>query len=202
MLVAARDVVMAHGPRRATLAEVARQAGVSRMTVYRRYESFDRILSALLTVELAQLLAGIPAPPSGADARSRAAGTVAELTGSIAAHPLVRRVLEVDPEALVPLMVSRFGRTQLAAVEVLEPLLVAGMASRGGDGSIRDTDPVRLARAMVTAAQSFVFAAAALEGLGDADGIRREWSIMVSGMLAPLTSDGAVAGSGRKGAAS
>lgn len=188
ILDAARDVILAHGPRRATLTEVARQAGVSRMTVYRRFDSFDRLMSALLTQQLAAILTAIP-PADSADgtARSRVVDLVVAGTTSIADHPLMQRVLVIDPEYLTPLMVSRFGQTQRSAAELLTPLLAAGMADHGGDGSIREADPGVLAFACVTAVQSFVFAGPALGALPEGAGVRAQIRPMVDGMLRPDT---------------
>lgn len=163
LLLAARQVLMEHGPRRATLAEVARQAGVSRMTVYRRFESFDRLVSALLTRELAVVMAGLPhVDPKQTTVRTAVAANVAVLTRAIAEHELIVRVLAVDPESMVPLMTQRFGQTQRTAAAHLAPELRAGMSIAGGDGSIRDADPDVLAQTIVTATQSFVFGAQAL----------------------------------------
>ena len=186
ILEAARDVIMTHGPRRATLTEVARQAGVSRMTVYRRFESFDRLMSALLTQELAVILTGMPHPGEGeGTARSRAVDIIVAGTGAIADHPLVRRVLAVDPEYLTPLMVGRFGQTQRSAAELLTPLLAAGMQECGGDGSVRDADPAVLALACVTAVQSFVFAGPALSALPEGPAVHAQIRPMIDGMLRP-----------------
>lgn len=186
ILEAARHVIMTRGPRRATLTEVARQAGVSRMTVYRRFESFDRLMSALLTQELAGILGDMP-QPEGETARSRVVALVVAGTEAIADHPLVRRVLAVDPEYLTPLMVSRFGQTQRSAADLLAPLLAAGMASRGGDGSIRDADPAALALAGVVAVQSFIFAAPALSDRPEGPEVRRQLHPLINGLLRPLT---------------
>lgn len=186
LLAAARDVIMTHGPRRATLTEVARQAGVSRMTVYRRFESFDRLVSALLTQELREILTEIPLPhPEGGTAHAQAVDLIVAGTEAIAAHPLVRRVLAVDPEYLTPLMVSRFGQTQRSATELLTPLLAAGMASQGGDGTIRDTDPAGLALACVTATQSFIFAAPALDSRPEGPSARSQLRPLIAGLLRP-----------------
>jgi AcrR family transcriptional regulator len=186
VLLAARQVIMEHGPRRATLAEVARQAGVSRMTVYRRFDSLDRLVSALLTVELSQLMAELPLRRTpGTTTRQYAVDLVAAMTRAIAEHPLVERVLTVDPESMVPLMVQRFGQTQRSAAEHLAPVLAGGMASRGGDGSVREGNPEVLAQTCVTAAQAFVFGAQALDSHPRGDQVWQQWPAMVDGFLRP-----------------
>src|SRR3954464_2263802 len=47
-LDAARDSILAVGWRRTTLTDVARRAGVSRMTIYRRWPDMDTVLRSLL----------------------------------------------------------------------------------------------------------------------------------------------------------
>src|SRR3954470_23222076 len=51
ILDAARDVVVETGVRRATLSEISRRAGVSRMTVYRRSPDVTAVLRELMTRE-------------------------------------------------------------------------------------------------------------------------------------------------------
>ena len=51
LLDAARACVLAVGVRRTTFSDVARRAGVSRMTLYRRYPDLDALLAALMTYE-------------------------------------------------------------------------------------------------------------------------------------------------------
>lgn len=160
LLRAAYDTLLDLGPGRTTLAEVARRAGVSRMTVYRRFDDRDRLLSALLTEQLGAVLAGVERDAARRrTARARAVYAVTGTVAALAGHPLLRRVLDLEPEALLPLMVSRFGSTQRLARDHLAALLRAGMARKGGDGTIRDGDPDLMALTVVLAAQSFVFSA-------------------------------------------
>jgi AcrR family transcriptional regulator len=161
VLAAARGCVMDVGFKRTTLADVARRAGVSRMTVYRQYGDLQAIVSALLTCELVALIdrtriavAGLPT------ARERlveaTVGTVEELVH----HPLYRRVLDLDPELLLPLVVDRFGSSQRAAIDVMAEQVVAGQ----DDGSVRAVDPQLAATCLLLTAQSFVFSARVVEG--------------------------------------
>jgi len=168
ILDAALAAVMDVGLRRTTLADVARRAGVSRMTVYRQYPDLDSIVGALLTRELTALLAQVeselaPLPT----ARERLVQAAVRTVHRMDDHPLYRRVLDLDPELLLPLIVDRFGSTQRAAME-----LIADQVREGRhDGSIRAVDPDQAATAILLTAQSFVFSArlvdeAALHELG------------------------------------
>ena len=51
VLDAAREVVLAVGVRRTTLTEVARRAGLSRMTIYRRWPDVRALVADLMTRE-------------------------------------------------------------------------------------------------------------------------------------------------------
>jgi AcrR family transcriptional regulator len=157
VLAAARAAVLDVGLRRTTLAEVARRAGVSRMTVYRQYGDLGALVSALLTAELLGLIdvarEQVATLPS---ARERLVGAAVLVVERLAGHPLWCRVLDLDPELLLPLVVDRFGATQRAAVDFVAEQVSAGQQ----DGSVRTgVDPRLAATCLLLAAQSFVFSA-------------------------------------------
>ena len=157
VLAAARASVLDVGLRRTTLAEVARRAGVSRMTVYRQYGDLGTLVSSLLTAELLGLIDGarqeVEALPTGRERLVEAGVLIVE---RLAVHPLWCRVLDLDPELLLPLVVDRFGATQRVAVELVTGQVVEGQQ----DGSVRsDVDPGLAATCLLLAAQSFVFSA-------------------------------------------
>jgi AcrR family transcriptional regulator len=161
LLAAARDCVMDVGFKRMTLADVARRAGVSRMTVYRQYGDLRSIVSELLTCELVALIeqarAGAGDLPT---ARERLVEAAVRTVEALAAHPLYRRVLDLDPELLLPLVVDRFGSTQRAAIDLVAVQVEEGQR----DGSIRTVDAALAATCLQLTAQSFVFSARVVEG--------------------------------------
>ena len=57
ILDAAYDLLLAVGMRRITMADIARQADVSRATLYRRWPNVQAVIAALMTREFAQLAA-------------------------------------------------------------------------------------------------------------------------------------------------
>ena len=69
-LDAARECVLAVGVRRTTVTDVARRAGVSRMTLYRRYPDLEAVLAALMTREFGRLI-GQAAEPARAGMTKR-----------------------------------------------------------------------------------------------------------------------------------
>lgn len=183
ILAAARSLVLDVGFRRTTVADVARRAGVSRMTVYREFPDLGAIWSRLLTDELVALLdaasSELAALPT---ARSRIVAAASVLVDGITAHPLMRRALDVDPELLLPLVVDRFGSTQRAALERIEGLIAAGRA----DGSVRsELDPASASCAVLLTTQSFIFSARAVDGREDAAEVRAQLPSLLDRYLAP-----------------
>src|SRR3954471_19391465 len=141
VLDAARACVLAVGVRRTTVTDVARRAGVSRMTLYRRFPDLETVLSALMTREFGRLVSEARAAGhTAATCRERAVSMVAIAAERLHADPLFDRLLDVDPELLLPYVTLRLGGMQRMAV--------AGLAAelRAGDGSVRDGDPEVLAR--------------------------------------------------------
>lgn len=156
ILDAARACVLDVGLRRTTLADVARRAGVSRMTVYRQYGDLAAIVSALLTTELLDLMDGCRDDVADLPtARERLVGAGVLFVERLAVHPLWCKVLDLDPELLLPLVVDRFGSSQRAIVEAVADEVRQGQR----DGSVREGDPQLLATCLLLTAQSFVFSA-------------------------------------------
>src|SRR5580693_2869545 len=96
---AVRESVLAVGVRRTTLTDVARRAGVSRMTLYRMVPDVETLLLELMTRELGALLQDVEARASRRrTARSRLVAAMVGVARRLPDDPLFRRVLEVDPE--------------------------------------------------------------------------------------------------------
>ena len=162
VLRAAHEAVLEIGLRRLTLAEVARRAGVSRMTVYRRYDDLDRLVSALLVVEFGAVIAeAIERARRAATGRDRLVREVIHVTRRTAEHPLMRRILELDPETLMPLVVDRLGSSHRMALERLHALIDAGQA----DGSIADGEVSAMALQVMSMAAIHVFSARAYDSV-------------------------------------
>ncbi len=154
LLDAARSCVLAVGVRRTTLAEIARTARVSRMTVYRRFPDVRSVLAALMTREFSGLLR--TASEGGADAatsRDRLVLIAAAGVRALATDPLFRTLLDVDPELVLPYIVERLGATQKFAEQALHGLLEAGHQ----DGSIRRAPVAVQSRSVLLVVQSFAF---------------------------------------------
>jgi len=152
MLEAARACVLAVGFRRTTFSDVARRAGVSRMTLYRRFPDLETLLSTLMTWEFGQVVDDAREAGGAGTCRERAVAMVATAARRLHEDPLFDRLLDVDPELLLPYVTVRLGGMQRMAVAGM----AAELASGRGDGSVRDGDPEVLARGIELIARGFV----------------------------------------------
>ncbi|MGW4194863.1 TetR/AcrR family transcriptional regulator [Streptomyces sp. NPDC005004] len=152
VLDAVRDCVLAVGVRRTTLADVARRAGVSRMTLYRRWPDLRSLVGDLMTREwLAVATRVLPEERAGTAARERIVDGLVTGVAEFRAHPLFRKIVDVDPELLLPYVLDRRGASQQALLALLAEALRAGHM----DGSVRVGHPERQARALLLTVQSF-----------------------------------------------
>ena len=161
-LDAAREAILAVGWSRTTLTDIARRAGVSRMTLYRRWPDMQTMLADLMTREWGRV-AGESVDLTGAtegrasadDALRRITDGVVATVRGLRANELLRRIIDVDPELLLPYLLDRRGRSQELVATALAALIREGQA----DGSIREGDPDRLARSLLLACHGFTLSA-------------------------------------------
>ena len=144
---------MAVGVRRTTMADVARRAGLSRQTAYRRHPDVASLLSSLMTREFGRVIEAASREaatrPTG---RDRVVESVVHGAELLAAEPLFERILDVDPELLLPYVVERLGEVQRMVIAGLCEQIAAGVE----DGSIRRERPATLAAAVELIARGFV----------------------------------------------
>ena len=144
ILDAAYELLLAIGMRRMTMADIARHAEVSRATLYRRWPNVQAVVAALMTREWTIALVSA-FQPDAADGRARLVEGVVEVVAKTRVHPLMRKIIELDPEFLTPYLLERRGSSTVAQLEFVEQCLEAGYA----DGSIQDGDPVWMARQII-----------------------------------------------------
>jgi AcrR family transcriptional regulator len=154
LLDATQACVLAVGVRRTTMTDVARRAGVSRMTLYRRYADVTSLLQALMTREFTQILAEVErSAASLPSARKRVVASAVEGVDRLTRHPLFLRIVDVDPELLLPYITTRRGAFQRAVVEAMAARLAEGVA----DGSVAVGDAAAAARTIELALRGFAF---------------------------------------------
>jgi AcrR family transcriptional regulator len=201
LLDAARECVLDVGFRRTTLTDVARRAGVSRMTLYRRFTDVRSLVADLMTREFGDLLAKASADAGGAPtARERLVSVAVAGVRGLWADPLFVRVLDVDPELLLPYVVDRIGSTQ----RLVERTVLAAVEEGQADGSVRAGDPRLICRGVYLVLQSFALSVRpAATGLGRAPVARRvlldELATMLDGALRPARPSDASHANGSNG---
>ena len=105
---------------------------------------------------------------------------------ALRANDLVRRIVDVDPEVLLPYLLDRRGRSQEHVADATAALVTEGQR----EGSIRPGDPTTIARSLLLATHGFVLSAHTMvdgaEG-GDADVTHfdDELGLLVERYLAP-----------------
>ncbi|MBA3488339.1 MAG: TetR/AcrR family transcriptional regulator [Longispora sp.] len=177
ILEAARDRIVAVGLRRTTLTDIARSAGVSRMTIYRHWSEMSSLVGDLMTREWTSLFDTFTLAATGVNVRAQlVAGLVAAGRG-MRAHPMFRRILELDPEILLPYLVDRLGGSQ----EIVLTQIAGQIKTGQDDGSIRHEDPLTLAAGAVLALQTFTLSGPTF--FADPDVLDRELTEMIDRYL-------------------
>ncbi|MEN8673932.1 TetR/AcrR family transcriptional regulator [Nocardioides sp.] len=155
-LDAARACLLDVGWRRTTLTEVARRAGVSRMTIYRTWADMPRLLADLMTREWSGVVAAAVADQDDSLPRvQRLVSTITATVGTLRANELFVRIVELDPELILPYLLARRGRSQDLILGVVESEILEGQAR----GDIRPGNPTAIARGVLLAAHGFVLSA-------------------------------------------
>jgi AcrR family transcriptional regulator len=160
---AVRESVLAVGVRRTTLTDVARRAGVSRMTLYRLVPDVETLLLDVMTRDLGMLLSEIEAGVARKrTARARLVAQTVEAARRLPAEPLFQRVLDVDPELLLPYLTVRIGSTQRLALGRVRRVIADGHADR----SIRRGDPDVMATSLLMTVLPWIVSARLFDEVG------------------------------------
>jgi hypothetical protein len=127
------------------------------MTIYRKWPDMGTLLADLMTREWAGL---VHVDTAGADARERLVRSGVATVRAIRANPLFTRIVELDPELLLPYLLERPGRSQRLVVDVIAQQIRAGQTT----GDVRAGDPGLLARSIVLACHGFTLSAQTMTG--------------------------------------
>jgi AcrR family transcriptional regulator len=149
VLDAARTALVRADGGKITLAEVARMAGVSRPTVYRRWPDVQSVTGDLVTREMTRVITRVPV--SGTSLPDKVDQLVA-VADAIRRNELFA-VLWREPSAtLAPYVFVRFGRSQRAVLALLKRTIADGQRR----GEIRPGEPEQLATMVLLICQSMI----------------------------------------------
>jgi AcrR family transcriptional regulator len=178
ILDAAAACVVAYGVDRVTLAEIARRAGVSRPTIYRRWPDTRALLAALLTSRIVRVLRELPSRGGGREALVERIVGVAE---RLRHDEVVMSVFHSAPELAMVYIAERLGTSQQILIDAVATELKAAQR----DGSVRAGDPRQLAAMCLLITQSTIQSAQIVEPILDADALAVELAHSLNGYLKP-----------------
>lgn len=186
-LDAARACILDIGWRRTTLTEVARRAGVSRMTIYRTWSDMRQLLADLMTREWTEVVVAAEAEDPDRPAADRAVverlvDTLVRTVKVLRGNELFVRIVELDPELVLPYLLDRRGRSQQLILDLVEQALREAQAS----GDVRAGDPAAMARGLVLSAHGFVLSAhTMIDDVVDEAALEQEMRVVLTRTLQP-----------------
>lgn len=178
ILAAAASCVRDFGMERVTLAEIARRAGVSRPTVYRRWPDTRSILASLLTD---RIVGAWRAAPSRSVGRTALVSRIVEVVRRLRRDDLILTVLRADPELAMVYIADRLGTSQQILIDIVAEELRKAQA----DNTVRHADPGQLAAMVLLITQSVIQSGQIVHPILDADGLDDELAHALNGYLAP-----------------
>ena len=176
ILAAAASCVRDFGIERVTLAEIARRAGVSRPTVYRRWPDTRSILASLLTD---RIVGAWRAAPSRAAGREALVSRIVEVVRNLRSDEMILTVLRSDPELAMVYIADRLGTSQ----QILIDMVAEELRKAQADNTVRPADPRRLAAVVLLITQSVIQSGRIVHPILDADGLDAELAHALNGYL-------------------
>jgi len=124
LLDATVEAAAMHGLSKLSVGDVAKQAGLSRQTLYKHFPSKDALVAAAVLRESQTMVAAIVAAAELHDDIEHAleAGILTTLVLT-REHPLLDRLVRTEPEALLPLLLSDAGPVTMAVRSVVEAIV-------------------------------------------------------------------------------
>jgi TetR/AcrR family transcriptional repressor of uid operon len=156
------------GIRRTSMDDIARVARVGRMTVFRRFESKDRLAQIVLLRVVAQVTTRARTAFMGA--RDLETGLTEALVMAVRLHrdhPLFGKVLRTEPESFLRTLTSD-GASVIAVVR----RSVADWLGASGGGPLNDEDAAMVAEGITRLGVSLILAPEGLIPLYDDEGLR------------------------------
>lgn len=175
---AALEEFLAYGLRRTTVDVVARRAGVSRATLYRRFRDKDALVQAVLVRECRRFFGSVAtAVASVSTVEERLVEGFVVGVRYARADRLLNRLLASDPEALLPYLTTNGALVVAAARDFL-------VWQGGSAAPIQDRTPAGVAELFVRLAISFTLMPESAIPLDTDEEVR----VFARAYLAPLMS--------------
>jgi TetR/AcrR family transcriptional repressor of uid operon len=170
VLDAAYELFCRQGIQRTTMDDVARRAGLSRITVYRRVASKEALVEQVMLREFRRNVDQFLADISDADtvADRVVAGFVSSLR-SVRSDPLIEGLMTAEPQSLAPSVLGERGST----LAMVSQFLAGQLRREQASGNVADDiDVDMVAELMVRIAMSILLTPSALVDLDDEEQLR------------------------------
>lgn len=177
ILDAAEQLIARRGVGGLAVAELAREAGVSRPTVYRTWAGADEVVRAVLLHRVLVLLQDVPL----SDSRERIVDDVMRFSAAFRADPLYAALLDREPEVFTRYTLQRFGASQQAILHRMAESVAAAQLS----GSVRAGEPQHIAVMLLLIAQSAILSHGTVSDLIDEASWEHELRTALDGLLRP-----------------
>ena len=167
------------GIRRSTIDDVARRAGVSRVTVFRRFENKRRLVEVVVAREIRRGVAALARSWEDGEAlEQRLLHGLSFTVTFVSGHSLFDRLLRSEPEVLLPLLTVDGGPGAALYRSLIAELLRAEIKA----GRAATTDPDRVAEVIARLALSLVLTRDGAISLDDPDSM----GALVKHVLLPI----------------
>ena len=167
------------GIRRSTIDDVARRAGVSRVTVFRRFENKQRLIEVVVAREIRRGAAELAKVwQDGESLEQRMLHGFSFTVSFVRGHPLFDRLLRSEPEILLPLLTVEGG----PALELYRSLIAELLRAEIQAGRAATADPDRVAEVIARLAISLVLTRDGTVSLDDPESM----AALVKHVLLPI----------------
>jgi AcrR family transcriptional regulator len=178
ILERASALIASRGTARLTIAELAREARVSRPTIYRRWASADEVVRAALLRQTMMVIGRLEAEVS---TREELVTETLRFADLFRGDSVFGHLLASEPEAFTQYSLERVGSSQRAMLR----WLADAIAHAQNGGTVRPGDQGDMSVMLLLIVQSAVLSRGAVSSIIGADEWRTELSRAVDGYLRP-----------------
>jgi TetR/AcrR family transcriptional repressor of uid operon len=179
---AALDEFAEHGIRRTSMEDVARRAGVSRMTVFRRFASKQHLVEVVIAREVQRGMQELDLLWEGAETLEDRLVAGFEFAGRyVSGHPLFDRLLRSEPDVLLPSLTLDGG----PVLELYRSLIANRLKAEVNAGRAATSDLDGVAEVIARLAISLLLTRDGTITLDDSHSVRRLVNLTLLPMLQP-----------------
>ena len=179
---AALEEFAEHGIRRTSMEDIARRAGVSRMTVFRRFASKQRLVEIVIAREVHRGMQELDLLWEGAETLEDRLVAGFEFAGRyVRGHPLFDRLLRSEPDVLLPPLTLDGG----PVLELYRSLIANRLQAEVNAGRAATSDIDGVAEVIARLAISLLLTRDGTITLEDPNSVRRLVNLTVLPMLQP-----------------